>query len=55
MSRAVELMRIAAQMIEDNCPTATADYDGTTCDGFCLAEDLRAAAEDLEEKESRRG
>jgi hypothetical protein len=47
-ARAIELMRIAASMIEDGCPDSMAEYDGTTCDGLCLAEDLRNEAESLE-------
>lgn len=47
-ARAIELMRIAASMIEENCPDATAEYDGTTCDGQCLADDLRSESDELE-------
>jgi hypothetical protein len=46
--RAVYLMRIAASVIQHNAPEATAYYDEAECDGLCLADDLKIAADDLE-------
>jgi hypothetical protein len=45
-SRAAYLMRVASEYILDNCPEDTIDYDETTCDGYCLAEELKDEAEE---------
>jgi hypothetical protein len=50
VGRAADLMEYAAQMINKNCPDATLVYDGVTCDGTCLHDDLTAHAEDLRTK-----
>lgn len=47
-SRLLYLLRVAAEYIEAS-PEKTIDYDGTTCDGYCLAEDLKAIIEELQE------
>ena len=39
-SRLMYLVRVASEYIGE-CPYGTVDYDETTCDGYCLAEDLR--------------
>jgi hypothetical protein len=43
------MLRVAAAFIEENCPDRLIDYDETTCDGSCLAEDLRACVEEDDE------
>jgi hypothetical protein len=47
IARAIEMLEVAARLIEENAEYATIDYDGATCDGACVAEDCRAAAEGL--------
>jgi hypothetical protein len=52
LSRAAEMLRVAAKYarkVDDWAPThaSLVAYDGTHCDGFCLADDCDAAAEDL--------
>ena len=39
-SRAEYIMRVASAFIERNCPDGTIRYDGTECNGYCLAADL---------------
>lgn len=46
--RAIELMRIAAEFVETHAFEKLVTYDGTECDGWCLASDLQVAAEELE-------
>jgi len=41
-TRAAYLMRVAAAYIRRHCPGEEIDFDGTTCDGYCLADDLDA-------------
>ena len=48
IERAKYLMRIAADFIEKYAASDTWEYDGALCDGYCLAEDLHSAANDLE-------
>lgn len=47
--RAVELFGVVRRFIDEN-PIAdyTVEYDEVVCDGFCLAEDCAAAAEELQ-------
>lgn len=45
-TRASYLMRVAAKYIAD-CPENSIDYDETTCDGYCLSEELLIEAENL--------
>lgn len=47
--RAQEMLRLAANLIAEFCPDATVFYDEAHCDGACVAEDCRAAADDLAE------
>lgn len=46
-SRTKYLLRVAAEYIEEN-PEHTIDYDETTCDGYCLAEELIIASQSIE-------
>jgi len=46
-SRTRYLLRVAAQYISDH-PEHTVDYDGTTCDGYCLSEELAIECESIE-------
>jgi len=39
-SRLMYLVRVASEYIGEY-PSGTVDYDETTCDGYCLAEDLQ--------------
>jgi len=43
--RAIEMLLVAAKYIEDHWPEGLIEYDGTDCDGYCVAEDCRNAAE----------
>tara|TARA_R110000764_G_scaffold215303_1_gene302013 strand:- start:596 stop:757 length:162 start_codon:yes stop_codon:yes gene_type:complete len=45
--RAILMLEIAADYIEDNCPEETIFYDETDCDGYCVAEDCKIAASEL--------
>lgn len=47
MKRAIEMLRIAADYAEKQ-PDETIHYDEADCDGYCVAEDCRIAAEELE-------
>jgi len=38
--RFVYLMRIAAKFIYNNCSEGTIVYDESTCDGYCLSNEL---------------
>lgn len=50
--RIVYLMRVLELfMRETEAGGCTIDYDGTTCDGFCLFEDIRNEIEALPEFE----
>lgn len=42
--RAAEMLSIAADYIEKHCPEEQIFYDGTNCDGYCVAEDCRITA-----------
>lgn len=48
MKRAAEMLRIAAAVIREHAYDVLVDYDDTTCDGFCIADDCENAAEDCE-------
>ena len=45
INRASEMLKIAAFVIRENAPDALHDYDDTTCDGYCIADDCESAAE----------
>lgn len=45
--RAIEMLLIAAQYIEEYYPDGMVHYDESDCDGFCVAEDCRTAAESI--------
>lgn len=47
IKRAIEMLRVAQQYCE-KWPEETVDYDGTTCDGYCIMDDCNAAASELE-------
>lgn len=46
--RTAELLRLAADYIMEGDTSPTIFYDGTDCDGHCLAEDLRNQAEEYD-------
>lgn len=46
--RAIEMLRIAARYIRETDAYGTIHYDGTECDGYCVADDCEIAAEELE-------
>jgi len=46
-SRTRYLLRVAAAYIAAN-PEHTVDYDETTCDGYCLSEELIIASQSME-------
>jgi hypothetical protein len=48
-SRAEYVMRVAAAYIRQHCPDMTIEYDGTSCDGYCIADDLDSARESIED------
>jgi hypothetical protein len=41
------LLNLAAEYIRENWPDGEIDYDGTTCDGYCLADDCESEAKML--------
>jgi hypothetical protein len=45
-ARAQELMLIAAKFIRQHASDRTMFYDEATCDGYCLAAELEAEAND---------
>jgi hypothetical protein len=47
VERAVEMLRLASEMIREHCPEAEAFYDETDCDGLCVADDCEFIADDL--------
>lgn len=47
LRRAMMLMDLAADLIEEHCPDELMSYDDAECDGLCLAEDLRSLANDI--------
>lgn len=53
ISRAIELLNIAAYHCEQYAPDAETNYDGTECDGSCLADDCRAAASELKYRQNK--
>lgn len=48
-ARACEMLKVAAEYIRDTWPDGIAHYDGTDCDGYCVADDCESAAEILAE------
>mgnify|MGYP006980378830 CR=1 FL=1 len=48
LRRAIEMLKISADYINRYCPDEIIDYDGTTCDGCCVADDCGNAAADLQ-------
>lgn len=51
IERAAELLRVVVKLIQENhLESYEVDYDGTTCDGYCLIEDLEIAEDDLDDK-----
>jgi len=48
IERAVKMLRIAAEYIEDYWPDAKYCYDDSVCDGYCIAEDCRSIADAIE-------
>lgn len=50
IKRVKEMLLIAAAYIEYHCPSGKIEYDETTCDGYCVANDCKIAAEMLTEK-----
>lgn len=49
-SRLLYLLRVAVVFIEAH-PEEAIDYDETTCDGYCLAEELLGEIKELKEKQ----
>jgi len=46
--RASTMLRIAAEYIRTHCPDDEITYDGTTCDGYCVADDCVSAADEMD-------
>ena len=44
--RARQLMALSARLLREHASDVEVDYDGTTCDGTALADDLEAEVED---------
>ncbi len=50
-SRADYLLRVLDTFMQTTYAGAsTVEYDGAVCDGFCLADDIRAEVEQLSDK-----
>lgn len=46
--RAVEMLRVAAEYLSKlHSPDDVIHYDEADCDGYCVADDCKAAADDL--------
>lgn len=46
---AIELDAASRFIKENNLEDMTVDYDNTTCDGYCLADECASTAEQLKE------
>lgn len=46
-NRAHYMMRVASAYIREHCPDMTIDYDETTCDGSCIADDLDSSLDEI--------
>jgi len=46
-TRAEYMLRVAAAYIRKNCIDSTIDYDETTSDGYCLADECDSARIEL--------
>ena len=46
-SRTRYLLRVASEFIAEH-PNDTIEYDETTCDGYCLSEELLIASQSIE-------
>ena len=49
ISRAREMLKVAAKYIRDYYPDGTIHYDENDCDGYCVADDCESAADGLVE------
>ena len=47
LARAEQMLRIAAKYIDTHCPEDTIFYDGTDCDGYCVADDCESIADEM--------
>lgn len=47
VERAIEMLGFAADYITQHCPDQEIFYDGTECDGYCLAQDCAALIYEL--------
>ena len=47
VARAIEMLEVAANLIEQYAPDGRAEYDGTDCDGLCVADDCLNAIDEL--------
>ena len=47
LARAIEMLNIAAAYIREHAPDCVSFYDGTDCDGYCIADDCESAAESI--------
>lgn len=48
-ARAIEMLKVATTYIREYCPDQKIFYDGTYCDGYCVADDCEVVAEELEQ------
>ena len=48
VKRAVEMLKVSARRSSIAAPSVTVRYDEAECDGYCVADDCEAAAEDLD-------
>lgn len=46
------MLRVAAAYIRENWTDGEVQYDGTTCDGYCVADDCEAAMEESQRQRS---
>lgn len=47
IKRAIEMLNVAAEYIEEHWPDGIIEYDEAACDGYCVSEDCKVAAEEL--------
>lgn len=51
-TRAEYMLRVAAAYIRENWTDGEVLYDGTTCDGYCVADDCEAALKESQRQRS---
>lgn len=48
IERAIEMLQVANRYIDNHSPDGTIIYDEAECDGYCVADDCKISAQELE-------